>query len=44
MTLVEPPSAIATAIAFSKASLVRMSRVVMPRRSMFTTASPERCA
>ena len=33
-----------TAIAFSNASLVRMSRAVMPWRSSSTTASPERCA
>ena len=31
-------------IAFSNAFFVRMSRAVMPWRSMFTTASPERCA
>ena len=38
--LVEPPNAMTTAMAFSKASLVRMSRAVMPRRSSSTTASP----
>ena len=41
---VEPPSAMTTAIAFSNASVVRMSRVVMPRRSSSTTASPEATA
>lgn len=39
--LVEPPNAITTAMAFSKASLVRMSRAVIPRRSISTTASPD---
>ncbi len=38
--LVDPPNAITTAIAFSNASLVRMSRAVMPRRSSSTTAIP----
>ena len=38
--LVEPPKAITTAIAFSNASLVRMSRAVIPRRSSSTTALP----
>ncbi len=42
--LVEPPSAITTAMAFSNASRVRICRAVMPARSMPTTASPERCA
>ena len=42
--LVEPPNAITTAIAFSNASLVKMSRAVMPRRSSPTTASPLRRA
>ena len=42
--LVEPPKAMTTAIAFSNASLVMMSRAVMPRRSSPTTASPERRA
>ena len=42
--LVEPPNAITTAIAFSNASLVRMSRAVMPRRSSSTTAWPLRRA
>ena len=41
---VEPPSAITTVIAFSNASLVMIWRAVMPRRSISTTASPERCA
>ncbi len=40
----DPPNAITTAIAFSKASLVMMSRVVMPRRSSSTTACPLRRA
>ena len=40
----EPPNAITTAIAFSNASLVRMSRAVMPRRSSSTTAWPLRRA
>ena len=31
-------------MAFSNAFLVMMSRAVMPRRNMFTTASPARCA
>ena len=39
--LVEPPKAMTTAMAFSKASLVMMSRAVMPRRSSSTTASPD---
>ncbi|MCP9272392.1 hypothetical protein NM203_09355 [Mycolicibacterium sp. CAU 1645] len=39
--LVDPPKAITTAMAFSKASLVRRSRAVMPRRSISTTASPD---
>ena len=42
--LVEPPSAEVTAIAFSNASLVMIIRGVMPRRIMFTTASPARRA
>ncbi len=42
--LVEPPSAMPTAMAFSNASLVRIWRAVMPLFSRFTTASPERCA
>ena len=42
--LVEPPNAITTAIAFSKAGLVMMSRAVMPWRSSSTTASPDLCA
>ncbi|CAH0167025.1 hypothetical protein SRABI91_01098 [Rhodococcoides fascians] len=42
--LVDPPKAMTTAIAFSKASLVRMSLVRMPRRSNSTTASPLACA
>ena len=41
---VEPPSATTTAIALSSDSRVMMSRVVMPRRSSSTTASPERWA
>ncbi len=41
---VEPPRAMPTAIAFSKASFVRMSFVVWPRSSMPTTASPARWA
>ena len=40
----EPPSAITTAMAFSKASMVMIWRAVMPWRSISTTASPERCA
>ncbi len=43
-TFVEPPNAMATAMAFSNAFLVRMSRAVIPSLSRFTTASPERCA
>ena len=39
--LVEPPNAMTTAIAFSKASLVMMSRAVIPRRSSSTTAAPD---
>ena len=39
--LVEPPKAMTTAMAFSNASLVMMSRAVMPRRSSSTTASPD---
>ena len=42
--MVEPPSAITTAMAFSKASLVMIWRAVMPWRSISTTASPERWA
>ena len=42
--LVEPPRAIRTAIAFSKAGLVIMSREVMPWRNISTTASPEATA
>ena len=38
---VEPPKAMTTAIAFSNASLVMMSRAVMPWRSSSTTASPD---
>ena len=38
--LVDPPKAMTTAIAFSNASLVMMSRAVMPLRSNSTTASP----
>ena len=38
--LVDPPNAITTAMAFSNASLVMMSRAVMPRLSSSTTASP----
>ena len=40
----EPPSAITTVMAFSKASMVMIWRAVMPSRSISTTASPERCA
>jgi hypothetical protein len=40
----DPPKAITTAMALSKASRVRMSRAVMPRRNNSTTASPERRA
>ena len=40
----EPPSAIAIAIAFSKAGRVMIWRAVMPWRSMLTTASPDLCA
>ena len=39
--LVEPPSAITTAMAFSNASLVRMWRARMPNRSRSITAWPE---
>ena len=42
--LVEPPKAMTTAMAFSNASLVRMSLAVMPRRSSSTTAWPLRLA
>ena len=42
--LVEPPSAMTTVIAFSNAFLVMIWRAVMPRRSRFTTASPEATA
>ena len=42
--LVEPPSAMTTAMAFSKAGLVMIWRAVMPWRSRLTTASPERWA
>ncbi len=42
--MVEPPRAITTVMAFSKASLVMIWRAVMPRRSISTTASPERWA
>ncbi|WP_163733499.1 hypothetical protein [Mycobacterium gallinarum] len=42
--LVDPPNAITTAMAFSNASIVSMSLVVIPRRSISTTASPERRA
>ena len=42
--MVEPPSAIAMVIAFSKAGLVMIMRAVMPSRSMLTTASPDLCA
>ena len=42
--LVDPPNAITTAMAFSNASRVRMSRAVMPCRSSSTTASPDRRA
>ena len=38
--LVEPPKAMVTAMAFSNASLVRICRAVMPRRSNSTTAMP----
>ena len=39
--LVEPPKAMVTAIAFSNAFLVMMSRAVMPLRRRLTTASPD---
>ena len=42
--MVEPPNAITTAMAFSNASLTMTSRAVMPRRSISTTASPDRRA
>ena len=42
--LVLPPNAFVTAMAFSKAFLVMMSRGRMPRRNIFTTASPARWA
>ncbi len=42
--LVEPPRAFVTAMAFSKAFFVMMSRAVMPRRSISTTAAPARSA
>ena len=42
--LVEPPKAMSTAMAFSNAFFVRMSRAVMPSRIRLTTASPERWA
>ena len=42
--LVDPPSAITTAIAFSNASLVRIWRAVMPASSRRRTASPLRTA
>ena len=38
--LVDPPSALASAIAFSNACLVRMSRGRIPSRSISTTAAP----
>ena len=40
----DPPKAMTTAMAFSNASFVMMSRAVMPWRSRLTTASPERRA
>ena len=40
VALVEPPRAISTVMAFSKASLVRMSRGLMPRLMRFSTAAP----
>ena len=39
--LVEPPSAITTAMAFSNASLVMICRGRMPSSSRRTTASPD---
>ena len=42
--LVEPPSALVTAMAFSNASFVMIWRGVMPARSSSTTASPARTA
>ena len=39
--MVEPPSAMTTVMAFSNASIVMMSRAVMPLRSSSTTASPD---
>ena len=42
--MVEPPSAITTAMAFSKAGLVMIWRAVIPWRSSSTTASPDLCA
>ena len=42
--LVEPPNAMVTAMAFSNASLVRICRAVMPRRSSSTAAMPLRRA
>ena len=42
--LVLPPNAFTTAMAFSKAFLVMMSRGRIPKRSKFTTASPARRA
>ncbi len=41
--LVEPPSAITTAMAFSNAFFVMMSRGRMPLATRFITASPARC-
>ena len=38
--LVEPPSAITTVMAFSKAFFVKMSRAVIPLRMSSTTAAP----
>ena len=40
--LVEPPSAITTVIAFSKARRVMICRGTMPRSIRFTTAAPAR--
>ena len=42
--LVLPPNAFVTAMAFSKAFFVMMSRGRIPRRNIFTTAAPARCA
>ena len=39
--LVEPPSAIKIVMAFSKAFLVKISRVVIPFAIKFTTAAPD---